>query len=258
VLERFRIAVLLYVLLFVGAAQYFMGRYATDWDAPLWVDVYVVAGDAHPATRRYVDALRKEEFADVEEFLASEGRRYGLALAQPFELRVVGEHRGALPQLAGDAGLLGVVAWSLRMRWLAARLRWASEGPTGDITAFAVFHQPAQGIPLDRSTALHKGLIVVANLFADRGATGTNEVVLAHELLHALRASDKYSLVTNAPLYPDGYADPEARPLLPQTKAELMAGRIPLDERRSDMPSDLRDVVIGPTTAREIGWPIRR
>jgi hypothetical protein len=258
VLKRFRIAVLLYVLLFVGAAQYFMGRHVTDWDAPLWVDVRVMAGDAHPATRRYLDDLSAEEFADVEEFLASEGKRYGLELARPFRVRVVGEHDGALPQLATDAGPLGVVAWSLRMRWLAARLQWASEGPSGDITAFAVFHQPAEGVPLDRSTALHKGLIVVANLFADRGAAGMNEVVLAHELLHALRASDKYSLATNAPLYPDGYADPEARPLLPQTKAELMAGRIPLDERRWGMPSDLRDVVIGPATAREIGWPIRR
>jgi hypothetical protein len=258
VLKRLRIAVLLYLLLFIGATQYFMGRHATDWDAPLWVDVYLVAGDAHPATRRYLDVVSRQEFADVEEFLASEGKRYGLSLAQPFKLRVVGEHRGALPQLPADAGYLGVAAWSLRMRWLASRLQWASEGPSGDITAFAVFHQPAEGAPLDRSTALHKGLIVVANLFADRGATGTNEVVLAHELLHALRASDKYSPATNTPLYPHGYADPEARPLLPQTKAELMAGRIPLDEHRSGMPSDLRDVVIGPATAREIGWPIRR
>jgi hypothetical protein len=51
---------------------------------------------------------------------------------------------------------------------------------------------------------------------------------------------------------------PEARPLLPQTKAELMAGRIPLDEHRADMPATLREVVIGPATAQEIGWQLRR
>lgn len=253
-LKRFRIALLLYVLLFVAAAQFFMARHTTDWDAPLWVDVYTVAGDADPRTRRYLDALRSTEFAEVEAFFASEGKRYGLSLAEPFRIRIVGEHSGALPTLAADAGPLGILAWSLRMRWLAARLKWENEGPSGDIVVFAVFHQPARGVTLDRSTALHKGLIAVANLFADRAAEGTNQIVLAHELLHTLRASDKYSPSSNEPSYPDGYANPEARPLLPQTKAELMAGRIPLDEHRWLMPSDLRDVVIGPTTAREISW----
>jgi hypothetical protein len=150
-----------------------------------------------------------------------------------------------------------VLLWSLRMRWLAVRLDWR-EGPSGDIVVFAVFHEPAAGVALDRSTALHKGLIAVANLFASREARATNEIVLAHELLHTLRATDKYSAATNAPSYPDGYAAPDARPLLPQTKAELMAGRIPLDEHRAEMPRDLREVVIGPATAREIGWQGQR
>ncbi|HEX7236644.1 MAG TPA: hypothetical protein VF405_06755 [Gammaproteobacteria bacterium] len=113
-------------------------------------------------------------------------------------------------------------------------------------------------MPLDRSTALDKGLVAVANLFAAREARATNQIVLAHELLHTLRATDKYSLATNAPLYPDGYAAPEARPLLPQAKAELMAGRIALDQQRAEMPGDLDDVVIGALTAREIGWQSRR
>jgi hypothetical protein len=80
-------------------------------------------------------------------------------------------------------------------------------------------------------------------------------MVLAHELLHTLGATDKYAPGTNAPRFPDGYASPEAKPLLPQTKAELMAGRIPLDAQRADIPTSLRQVVIGPVTSREIGWP---
>lgn len=140
------------------------------------------------------------------------------------------------------------------MRWLATRLKWQNAGPSGDIVVFAIFHEPAEGAALDRSTALDKGLIAVANLFADRAAHETNQIVLAHELLHTLRATDKYSSATNTPLFPDGYAAPDARPLLPQTRAELMAGRIPLDERRAEMPANLREVVIGPATAREIGW----
>jgi len=246
--------VLLYILLFVAAAQLFTAWQTTDWDAPLWVDIYKVAGDQQPATRRYLDSVRPTEFAEAETFLAREAKRYGVALEQPFKLRIVGEHREALPPLGARAGRLGILWWSLRMRWLATRLQWQSPGPSGDIVVFAVFHEPADGAALDRSTALDKGLIAVAHLFADPRAGSTNQIVLAHELLHTLRATDKYSPTTNAPLYPSGYAAPEARPLLPQTKAELMAGRVPLDEQRAEMPSNLRDVVIGPVTAREIGW----
>jgi hypothetical protein len=257
VFKRLRIALLLYVLVFVAAAQLLTARNTTDWDAPLWVDVYAVAGDDDPVTRRFIDGLSATEFADAEAFLAREAKRYGVSLEQPFKLRVIGEHTGELPRLDAGASFVGVLTWSLRMRWLATRLSWRHR-PSGDIVVFAVYHEPTAGVALDRSTALAKGQIAVANLFAAREAGGTNQVVLAHELLHTLRATDKYSPASNAPSYPDGYAAPDARPLLPQTKAELMAGRIPLDEQRAEMPHDLREVVIGPATAREIGWQARR
>jgi len=255
--RRLRIAVLLYVLLFIAAAQFFTARNVTDWDTPLWVDIYGVAGDSDPATREFVDSLSGAEFADAESFLAREASRYGVLLEQPFKFRFIGEHRQALPELDAGAGSVGILWWSLQMRWLATSLRWQADGPSGDIILFAVFHEPTEGLALDRSTALDKGLIAVANLFAHRSARNTNQIVVAHELLHTLRATDKYSWTSNAPLYPDGYAAPDARPLLPQAKAELMAGRIPLDERSAQMPNDLREVVIGPATAREIGWQRR-
>jgi hypothetical protein len=258
VFKRLRIAALLYVLLFVAAAQFLTARNMTDWDAPLWVDVYAVAGDDSPVTRQFLDELSDTEFADTEAFFTREAERYGVTLEQPFKIRIVGEHADALPSLRADASYLGVLWWSLRMRWLAARLQWRADGPTGDIVVFAVFHEPEEGVALDRSTALDKGLIAVANLFASQEARATNHIVLAHELLHTLRATDKYAMASNAPAYPDGYAAPDARPLLPQTQAELMAGRIPLDEQHAEMPRSLREVVIGAATAREIGWQVPR
>jgi hypothetical protein len=33
-----------------------------------------------------------------------------------------------------------------------------------------------------------------------------------------------------------------------------MAGRIPLDAQHAEIPDSLRKVLIGPATAREIGW----
>ena len=63
-LKRLRIATLLYVLLFVAAAEFVAGRNATDWDSPLWVDIYAVAGDGHPDTHRYASSLAPTEFAE--------------------------------------------------------------------------------------------------------------------------------------------------------------------------------------------------
>jgi len=54
------------------------------------------------------------------------------------------------------------------------------------------------------------------------------------------------------PVFPDGYANPEAQPLLPQKRAEIMAGRVPLNAREALMPGSLKEVVIGPATASEI------
>lgn len=252
--KRLRIAVLLYVLLFVAAAQFFTAQQMTDWDAPLWVDIYAVAGDDDEVTRGYIDGLAATEFDDVEEFLNGEAERFGVQIEQPFSVRIVGEHRDPLPSLHANAGAIDVLWWSLRMRWLATRLRWQQEGPSGDILVFAVFHEPSAGIALDRSTALEKGLIAVANVFATRTARGSNQVVLAHELLHTLGASDKYRPGSNLPVFPEGYAAPEARPLLPQAKAELMAGRRPIDETEAETPESLRDVIVGAATALEIGW----
>ncbi len=255
--KRLRIIVLLYVLAFVATAEFLDARRSTDWDAPFWVDIYTLDGDGQPDTRRYLDEVAADEFEPVSRFFAGEAHRYGIALEQPFRLRIVGAYAEPLPTPPEGGGVLGTVIYSLRMRWLAMRLRWLGPRPTADIVAFAVFHEPIDDLALDRSLALSKGRIAVANLFASPNARGANAMVIAHELLHTLGATDKYAPATNAPLYPDGYAAPDARPLLPQVKAELMAGRIPVDEQHAEIPDDLHQVVIGLATSQEIGWTRR-
>jgi hypothetical protein len=83
---------------------------------------------------------------------------------------------------------------------------------------------------------------------------GSNNIVIAHELMHTLGASDKYALGSGAPLYPIGFAEPERQPRYPQLRAEIMAGRRALSEQDFEMPQGLRDVVVGPATALEIRW----
>ena len=73
-------------------------------------------------------------------------------------------------------------------------------------------------------------------------------------MLHTLGATDKYDLRTNMPSYPDGFAHPERRPLYPQTHAEIMGGRIALDDTSAMIPASLDDALVGPTTAEEIRW----
>jgi hypothetical protein len=255
--KRFRIALLLYVLAFVAIGQWLTAERSTSWQSPLWINVYPVAGDDDASTSTYVDNVAAVEFNGLEDFFADEAKRYGVALDRPMRIAVMPPYSGRLPELEPGGSYLGTVIWSLRMRWLAARLEWQSAEPSGDIVAFAVFNAAHDGATLDRSTALRKGMIAVAHLFADRTARGSNQMVLAHELLHTLGAADKYDGPDHLPAYPDGYADAGAAPLYPQTRAELMAGRIPLDKNHARIPDSLTQVEIGPSTAVEIGWTRR-
>ena len=105
---------------------------------------------------------------------------------------------------------------------------------------------------LENSVGLQKGMVGVVNGFASRRHRGTNNVIIAHEFLHTLGATDKYSPVSGHPLGPDGIAEPERKPLYPQRFAEIMGGRIALAEDDSVIPRNLGFAVIGPLTAREI------
>ena len=83
---------------------------------------------------------------------------------------------------------------------------------------------------------------------------GSNDTVIAHELLHTLGATDKYDLRSNQPAHPDGFAEPDREPLYPQSFAELMGGRIPVSSAESTTPESLQQVIVGAKTASEIGW----
>lgn len=72
--------------------------------------------------------------------------------------------------------------------------------------------------------------------------------------MHTLGATDKYKLNTGEPLYPTGFAEPDRQPLYPQRSAEIMAGRRAISATDFDMPSSLKDVVVGAVTADEIRW----
>ena len=251
--RQLRVLVLLLVLLFVALTTAQNRWRTTDWDEPLWVAVYPINGDGSSAAAQVIAALDGNHYAAVEQFVEREAQRYGIVLARPLQLHLAEEVHQLPPPPPPSRTWWKVAGWSLQLRYWAWQATRDSSVPA-DIDLFAVYHDPGARPALEHSYGLAKALVGVAHLFASHGARGRNQVVIAHELFHTLGATDKYDPATTLPRFPEGYADPDRRPRLPQNRAELMAGRIPLTANDAAIPDSLAAVVVGPQTALEIGW----
>jgi hypothetical protein len=255
--RRFRIAILLLILAFVALDAHFDRVYSTDWDTPLRVAIYPINGDGSATAQRFISDLSASDFRTIETFFAEEARRYGLPLESPVQV-LLAPPLAELPPLLGERpGRIGTIVWSLRTRFWAWRVGKSINGIPPNIKLFVLFHDPEQSPTLPHSVGVSKGLFGIVNVFADKRMMGSNDTVIAHELLHTLGATDKYDPATTLPLHPAGFAEPEREPLYPQRFAELMGGRIPLSAREAEIPESLSRVRIGPVTAREIGWTRR-
>ena len=251
--RNLRILVLLLILLVVALNTYFDRVYSTDWNTPLRVTIYPINGDGSAVAEQFIGKLGPDRFQALEEFFEDEASFRKLPLQRPIQFKSAPQLRAVPPTLGRDANVLSVVWWSLRMRYWA----WQSPDVPGvapDIKLFVVYHDPALTPTLAHSVGMQKGLYGVVNVFAAQSMRGSNDVITAHELLHTLGATDKYDARTSQPIHPVGYAEPGKEPLLPQTGAELMGGRIPLTSNRSVTPESLDQVIVGERTAAEIGW----
>lgn len=251
--RQLRILALLSILLFVALTTAQNRWRTTDWDDTLWVALHPINGDASAAARATIAALDARPYRAIEAFVRREAQRHGIGLDQPVRLHL-GEPIDHLPPSPPANGAWWQIAWwSLQMRWWAWQATRDRAVPA-DIELFAVYHDPDAQPVLKHSYALEKALVGVAHVFASPGAQARNQVVIAHELFHTLGASDKYDRGSGQPRYPEGFAEPHRSPLLPQHRAELMGGRIPLTPSRAEMPASLDAVTVGPLTAAEIGW----
>jgi hypothetical protein len=252
--RNLRILILLLILLFVALNAYFDRVYSTDWDVPLRVAVYPINGDGSAEAERFINRFSADDLRSIEAFFEREAKRYGVALETPVQMLLGSEIRELPPSVGASRNALKIAWWSLRTRYWAWR---STENPLGippDVKLFVLFYDPERSHALPHSVGIQKGLFGIVHAFASRTMMGSNDTVIAHELLHTLGAIDKYEPATNQPLYPIGYAEPEREPLLPQRYAELMGGRIPITPDRADIPPSLNLVRVGPLTAAEIGW----
>lgn len=251
--KTLRVSVLLLVLVGVALGAWRDRRNATDWIGPLVVAVYPINADGSEVAERYLQTLDVERFEPVAAFIAAQGMRWQLPRTVPVDFRLAPRVNALPPPLPRSGNRLLVIIWSLRLRWWA----WRHDTYTGQwkqVRMFLLYHDPARSPQLAHSTGLQKGLLGVVNLFASPGMNAQNNVVLAHELLHTVGATDKYDLSNGQPLYPDGFAEPAREPRYPQRYAEIMAGRVPVGPDEAEQAASLQRTVIGAKTAREIGW----
>lgn len=249
-----RIAILLLILGVAAWSNWYDRLSTTDWDETLYIGVFPVDESSNAVARNYIDHLAADRIGDIEEFLNHEARGYGIGIARPVNVELYPPVHERPPERAADANLLQNVWWSLKLRMYARRASRASGRPPPQIRIFVLYHDPTFSQSVPHSVGLQKGLVGVVHAFADAQMTRTNNVVIAHEILHTLGASDKYDPETLAPLYPIGYAEPDRAPLYPQTFTEIMAGRYAVDAHTFEIPESLDDVVVGDATALEIRW----
>lgn len=248
--KALRIALLLLVLVTVWLGNWLTQARSTDWNNSLWAKVYPINADGSAATQRYIDSLTVADFAAIERFAARETGRFGHGLTEPLRMELGPQIAEQPPELPGSQGIPQVMWWSLKLRWWAGSVTDDRIAP--DIRMFVRYYQPQEGLQLDNSVGMQKGMVGVVSAWAGRRHASVNNVIIAHELLHTLGATDKYDPATGLPSFPDGYAEPDRDPLLPQRFAEIMGGRIPVSEAEAMIPGSLRHAVIGDVTAREI------
>ncbi|MCG6907401.1 MAG: hypothetical protein LJE63_12375 [Desulfobacteraceae bacterium] len=248
-----RITALLTVLAVVAGHSWLAKARSTDWDAPLTVGIYPVNADDSDAAGRFIQNLDPASFSPITAFMQQEARRYELLLEDPFRIRLAPEVRTLPPAAPAGRSPLAVIWWSLQLRYWAWRADTLTEDPP-DIRIFVLYHEARSGRRLRDSLGLQKGLLGVVYARASADNTARDNVVIAHELLHTVGATDKYDPASGLPLFPLGFARPDQDPLYPQQAAEIMAGRIPIAARETRMPPSLQYTLIGPQTAAEIRW----
>ena len=248
--KKIRIAILVFILLAVISNTYRAKVDSVSWKYTLWVKVYPINGDGSEVVDAYIKSLKVNTFHPVEEFISRSDKEYGATKNARIEMRLEKPMSQRPPAPPLQSGMLDVMWWSLQFRWWAYR-HSDTLGPSPQIRLFVQYFDP-KNTNLLHSTALQKGLIGQVNAYASDDMKEQNNIIIAHEFLHTLGATDKYDLSNSQPLFPDGFAEPDRSPSYPQKKAEIMAGRIPLSPHDVVMPRSLNEVVMGEKTAKEI------
>ncbi len=249
-----RIAALLTLLVVVAGNQWLTKSRFSSWHRALWVTIYPVLAEPGDDIRNYAEALNSSSFDDIQLFFKQQAASYGRNLDRPVVFQVARPLTRQPPPIPADSSGVGVAVWSLKMRWWAWLYGRGKDLAPADIKIFVRYQNTKPDSMMERSVGIQNGSYGIVNAGASRQMASRNRIVIAHELLHILGASDKYNLQNGQPVAPDGLANPLRKPLYPQNRAEIMAGRIAVSSSDWAQSGNLAQCVIGPLTAKEIGW----
>jgi len=254
VFKKIRIVILLIVLMSALSTLLIQKSLTQDWQGTLDIRIIPVLADQELQTERFVNSLNINKFRDVERFLVSQAKNYNLNLQNSFNIQLEEPINSIPPKVpSSSASRLDIILWSLKLKWWA-RQNKPSNHNIAQVRLYILYQSPQDGVALPHSTGLQNGLIGLVNARAIRKRESLHRVIIVHELLHIFGASDKYILGNGQPIYPDGYAYPEKKPLYPQTKAEVMGRSIAINKNKSSVAKNLNQIIIGHKTASEIGW----
>lgn len=219
------------------------------------VVIYRINGDNNsPIVNDYIYELDDSVFTPVDQFIEKQSQKYNLITSHPTRTHLGPVISVQPPESPPpNSNYAAIIWWGLKFRYWAYKNTPDSDSNLHRIRVFVHYHEATKGRHLQHSLGLDKGLLAVVHAFASIDQDQQNNIVIAHELLHTVGATDKYT-ADNEPIFPIGYADPTQSPLYPQNKAEIMAARIPLSATSSRMADNLDQCIIGEQTAREINW----
>ena len=249
-----RIAILLIVLASVWGTYNTQKNVTRDWQGVLSISIIPVIADDKAKTKSFVANIKPKRFDEIAKYLKTNARRFGRNLESSIDIRLEPTIDNAPPDRpAPNASVLSRMFWSLQLRWWA----WNNQPKDNSddrIRLYVLYQSPDRRTALPHSTGLQNGLIGLIYARAESADRRLHNVIITHELLHTFGASDKYDLRTGQPVFPQGYADPDRTPVVPQQFAEIMGRGIPVSSNQHVVATRLSKTRVGKLTASEIGW----
>jgi hypothetical protein len=248
-----RIMILLGFLIIVGFTSAHQREYTRNWNQPLSATIYPINADGYLSTNAYIESLSSRSFSTINSWGKREAARHDLDLPNPINVTLGEQIHSTPPPWPKNDNPIAVLFWGLRFRWWAFQNTPDSHDDITRVRLFVMYHDSADNKSLSHSLGMQKGLMGLVHAFADKRNAAQNNVIIAHELLHTVGATDKYNSWGH-PVYPSGYSNTARKPLHPQRSAEIMAGRIATSHSQSYMAESLASVVVNTYTAIEINW----
>jgi hypothetical protein len=253
VFKLIRVVALLSILFVVLVGTWMDERRLASWQRPVWVTIYPIVADGDADTRNYASRIDEASFDEINRFFQRDLQLYGVSLTPVFDFQIAPLTEELPPAIPDRHSPVFIAIWSLKMRWWS----WWMDRKDGlispDIQMFIFYHALGGESEMNISVGMRKGMYGLVKGYGSNSMSSYNQIVIAHELLHVLGATDKYVFSTGDPEYPFGYAAPDQRPLFPQTHAEIMGGKIPISAYETVLPDSLEQCRIGHKTAEEIG-----